>query len=328
MNMKPTLTAAIAATVLLLAAAPASAVDLLAHYPTPLTAGDAEPDHARPWQFTADDIVRVSQFQLQIGDKFKVTTQGADLGIGHCSDGAVWAVLLPRDEATLTSSAADQAEPIANVWFRFHPAQINRLFPPETVFADGDTKLADPIRTVVDAKFRSSWHAGMNAMIPEPKDLTVYVDTKAGAHRFFMVDTDAKTAEYVAAFNQSSPSSRPAITPDTVPPVVIKTVPESGSTDVPPGDYEIKVTFSKEMNDHSWSWCTVWDHSTPEGSEASQYSEDHKTCVMKAKLEPGTTYGFWLNSEKYRGFQDKQGHPAVPYLLVFTTQGQAPSSNR
>ena len=36
-------------------------------------------------------------------------------------------------------------------------------------------------------------------MIPEPKDMTVDVDTKDGPRRFFVVDTEARTAEYVAA---------------------------------------------------------------------------------------------------------------------------------
>ncbi|MDR3460594.1 MAG: DUF4019 domain-containing protein [Verrucomicrobiae bacterium] len=322
--MKLVIPCSLAATALSLLAMSASAVDLLSRYPTQLTAGDSQPDHARAWDFKQDDIFRIARFELKIGDKLKIETQAADLGIGHGADGVVWAVLLPRGEATLTSPEADKGEPIVNVWLRFHPAQLNQLFPPETVFADGDTQLLEQIRKVVNAKFRSSWHAGMNAMIPEPKDLTVYVDTKAGAHRFYMVDTDAKTAEYVAAFNQTSPA-RPAITPTSVPPVVIKTVPEAGSMNVAPGEGEIKVTFSKEMSDQSWSWCSVWDDSTPEGIGAPRYDAGHTTCAMKVELEPGTTYGYWLNTEKFRNFRDAGGNPAVPYLLVFTTTGQAPT---
>ena len=48
-----------------------------------------------------------------------------------------------------------------------------------------------------------------------------------------------------------------------VPPVVVKTVPEAGTTDVDPGLGEIKVTFSKEMTDLAWSWSTAWPGSTP-----------------------------------------------------------------
>jgi hypothetical protein len=45
---------------------------------------------------------------------------------------------------------------------------------------------------------------------------------------------------------------------------------------------------------------------------------------MKVNLEPGKTYGFWLNSENHHNFKDQQGRSAVPYLLVFSTKGGQP----
>ena len=111
-----------------------------------------------------------------------------------------------------------------------------------------------------------------------------------------------------------------AQTIDSMPPVVVKTVPEAGATNVTPGVVEIKVTFSKDMADQSWSWATVWQGSNPEMVEKPHYENDQRTCVAKVKLEPGQTYGFWLNSPKFRNFRDKDGRPAVPYLLVFQTK--------
>jgi hypothetical protein len=109
---------------------------------------------------------------------------------------------------------------------------------------------------------------------------------------------------------------------DTIAPVVVKTVPEAGTKDVPPGEYEIKITFSKEMSDGSWSWSSAWNNSTPDGIGAPYYDADHKTCILKVKLEPDKTYGYWINSEKFHNFRDTQGHPAIPYLLVFHTKSQ------
>jgi RNA polymerase sigma-70 factor (ECF subfamily) len=106
---------------------------------------------------------------------------------------------------------------------------------------------------------------------------------------------------------------------ESMPPVVVKTVPESGAKDVAPGIVEIKVTFSKEMADNSWSWSTVWPGSTPEALGPPRYEANRKTCVLKVKLEPNKTYAYWLNSEKFKNFRDRQGHAAVPYLLVFHT---------
>jgi Bacterial Ig-like domain len=109
---------------------------------------------------------------------------------------------------------------------------------------------------------------------------------------------------------------------NSMPAVVVKTVPESGAKNVAPGEVEIKVTFSKEMMDGSWSWSTAWQGSAPEIIGKPKYDNDGKTCVVKAKLQPNKAYGWWLNSEKFRNFKDRQGRPSVPYLLVFETTGK------
>lgn len=107
---------------------------------------------------------------------------------------------------------------------------------------------------------------------------------------------------------------------DSMPPVVVKTLPEAGAKNVAPGEYLIKVTFSKKMEDDSWSWSTAWENSTPDFIGKPQYDAAHRTCSVKVKLEPNKTYGFWLNSENYHNFRDAGGRPAVPYLLTFKTK--------
>ena len=106
------------------------------------------------------------------------------------------------------------------------------------------------------------------------------------------------------------------------PPVIVETSPMSGTTNVPPGETEIRVRFSKPMSDGSWSWSTAWDNSTPDFIGQPHYAADSRTCVVKVKLEPGRTYAFWLNSEKFQNFTDQAGRPAVPYLLIFQTKQQ------
>ncbi len=109
-------------------------------------------------------------------------------------------------------------------------------------------------------------------------------------------------------------------TPADLPPVVVETYPASGARDVEPGEVEIRVRFSKKMQEQSWSWSTVWDNSPPEAVGQPHYDSDGRTCVFKVKLEPGKTYAWWLNSPKFHGFTDQHGHPAVPYLLIFQTK--------
>jgi Peptidase family S41/Tricorn protease C1 domain len=186
-------------------------VDLLQRYPTKLTAGDTRPDQARSWEFTDADVFRVSRFHLEGGKTLRIDVGSADLGIGHCADGAVWAVLIPQQSGELTFST-NREEAIAHVWLRFHPEEIARVFPPETVSAGGATNLLAQMRAIANAKMTSSWQAGGRAMIPEPKDLTVDVDTKDGPRRFFSVDTAAHTAQYWAAFENGLVKLPPAIT--------------------------------------------------------------------------------------------------------------------
>ena len=107
---------------------------------------------------------------------------------------------------------------------------------------------------------------------------------------------------------------------ESVAPVVVKTVPEAGSKDVSPGVVEIRVTFSKQMTDQSWSWSSAWKDSVPESVGKPRYEVGQKTCVLKVKLEPNKTYAYWINSENFHGFKDQQGRAAVPYLLAFRTK--------
>jgi Bacterial Ig-like domain len=124
----------------------------------------------------------------------------------------------------------------------------------------------------------------------------------------------------IGAVCQLAPQISRAQDIDSIAPVVVKTVPEAGTKDVAPGVMEIKVTFSKEMTDQSWSWSSAWENSTPESIGKPHYEPNHKTCVLKVKLEPDKTYGYWINSQRFHGFRDTQNHPALPYLLVFHTK--------
>jgi tetratricopeptide (TPR) repeat protein len=104
------------------------------------------------------------------------------------------------------------------------------------------------------------------------------------------------------------------------PPVVVETFPVSGAPEVTPGETEIRVRFSKKMADGSWSWSTAWENSTPEFIGRPHYESDSRTCLVKVKLEPGRSYAFWLNSDNFHNFKDRQGNAAVPYLLIFQTK--------
>lgn len=107
----------------------------------------------------------------------------------------------------------------------------------------------------------------------------------------------------------------------TLPPVVVRTMPQSGDTKVDAAKVkEIRVTFSKEMMDKSWSWSQISDETFPEITGEIHYQKNKKTCVAPVKLKPDRTYVIWLNSAKFGNFKDADGRSAVPYLLVFETK--------
>jgi RNA polymerase sigma factor (sigma-70 family) len=114
--------------------------------------------------------------------------------------------------------------------------------------------------------------------------------------------------------------SKDDLTLKSVPPVVVKTVPAAGTEDVDPKTTEIKVTFSKDMEDETWSWTTLSKESFPKVTGKPKYLKDKRTCVLPVKLEAGKTYAIWVNSEKFDNFKDADGKSAVPYLLVFKTK--------
>jgi hypothetical protein len=119
----------------------------------------------------------------------------------------------------------------------------------------------------------------------------------------------------------SGEESSKEISIQSLPPSVVKTVPECGSTDVDAmATTQIKATFSKDMMDGHWAWVQISDETFPKTIGKPKYLDDKRTCVLNVLLESNKTYVIWLNSGKFQGFMDTEGNKAVPYLLVFKTK--------
>ena len=119
---------------------------------------------------------------------------------------------------------------------------------------------------------------------------------------------------------QTSAAAESAVV-EAFPPVVVRTFPTSGDQGVDPSIREIRVTFSKEMMTHEmWSFVYARPAAFPKIAGQIHYLEDKRTCVLPVSLEPGKTYGVWINSEEHTSFRDTYQNPAVPYLLIFKTR--------
>ena len=174
-----------------------------------------------------------------------------------------------------------------------------------------DSGQADDLaRQMLTAAQEKHLNEGLRSMIEPPPPTKEASSTLAD-----LISTNSVSA--------SAPVQSVADASQTVaelPPVVVETWPVSGARDVEPGVVEVRVRFSKPMADGSWSWSTAWENSAPETAGQIHYEADQRTCVLKAKLEPGRTYAWWLNSNKFKNFTDLAGRSAVPYLLIFQTK--------
>ena len=102
----------------------------------------------------------------------------------------------------------------------------------------------------------------------------------------------------VAALASAAAIAAQPVTLASAPPVVVKTVPVAGATEVDPALTEIRVTFSKAMQDESWSWSTWGEENFPQLVGKPRYWPDGRTCVATVKLQPGKFYAIWLNTDR------------------------------
>ncbi len=118
------------------------------------------------------------------------------------------------------------------------------------------------------------------------------------------------------------------VTVDFLPPSVVKTVPMAGDREVDPGLDRICVTFSKPMQDGTWSWSYVSPETFPLLLAGPEFLSDKKTCCIRVRLEPGRSYAIWINSQNAKNFKDTGNRPAVPYLITFQTRNDSKPKDR
>jgi RNA polymerase sigma-70 factor (ECF subfamily) len=142
-------------------------------------------------------------------------------------------------------------------------------------------------------------------------------ELKAQVEEQKRIHEDIDHFEQVAVPTAVLPPDQPVSVP---PPVVVSTVPMSGSGDVDPSLAELRVTFSQPMKDGHWSWVELDEETFPEMTGAARYLENGRTCVLPVRLEAGRTYATWINVDEHKNFQNVEGTPSIPYLLIFKTK--------
>ena len=106
-------------------------------------------------------------------------------------------------------------------------------------------------------------------------------------------------------------------------PLVQGTSPADLETGVDPNLTEISVTYNQDMRAGNYSWVKTGIDPFPELLGQPRFLDD-RTCVVQVELKPDTHYVIWLNNEEFNNFKNRQGVPAHPYKLEFTTGPQQP----
>ena len=161
-------------------------------------------------------------------------------------------------------------------------------------------------------------------------NVTILLDTKrvAGwneidAVELIGVDGSRQWAsEATASTTYASRFPVQVISYETLPPVVVSTIPAAGTLDVDSHETkEILVKFSKDMStDMKIKLSSFAKNFHPKIDGVIKFRDDQRTCVIPVDLKPGKTYVLSLNDGSSTIFQDAAKNVAMPYQLVFKTK--------
>lgn len=102
-------------------------------------------------------------------------------------------------------------------------------------------------------------------------------------------------------------------------PKLVSSTPLNGAVDVDPALSVLVLTFDRPMRDQSWS-IVGRPEDQPKITGKLRYDGSRKQLTVPVQLEPGKTYRFALNSERFQGFVSADGVPLAPLEFRFTVR--------
>ncbi len=293
--------------------------DLLQQYPPEVGQTNAGPVRYEEWEMTRQDVFHLSQFQLQVGRGLQLNFGETELGIAHGPGGAYWAVLIPRKSGTLTTHSNGPPEEISHALLRFHPRQIGRLFPRETVTA-ADAALLPRMRVIGNLKTIFSWPAGAKITMPGPEILLVDADTSQGARRFLEANISAEAARLVPELEplpvERLSETTPGLTEplseheqevndearDSTRPHVTAVFPPEDAVGIPPAT-ELRVRFDRPMDPTALK--LDWECGGFTAAEFPRYDPERFEFTIPVRLAPGALHQVLVNKPLFFGFGEK-----------------------
>ena len=147
------------------------------------------------------DVWQLTSFELGLGKDLRIAGKKAALVLGRHETNVLWAVVFPEDPVAIDTKLAGKGEKTSAVFLRFSPYDVGRLFPSKTVKGQGPAWLRARADRISRRKIGWKWctPAGSSTIVPRER-LIVDADTDAGARRFYFVDRQAGSVEYVSEF--------------------------------------------------------------------------------------------------------------------------------
>lgn len=175
-------------------------------------------DKPRPleWTSTPQDVWKLSAFEFERGSQLELKCGPAALVVGATSGAttaapsgasggaAIWAYVEPAGGGAISGSLAAGSPALRFALVRFHPEQLDDLFPPKTVSKSPDARALLAARRVVARQLTESGYRWDQFPSPLPKGSLVLDCTFAdGARRVFQLDGAKGVLEIDSRFTRS-----------------------------------------------------------------------------------------------------------------------------
>ncbi len=153
------------------------------------------------WTTTENDVWKLSAFEFHQGKDFQVECGKCQVAFGVHETNVLWAVVFPEKPAEVRAKDHPELEGAASICLRFGPSEVGRIFPKKSIAGPGDSWLRARADRIFRHKLGWKWHTPSgNPTIVPAGFVIVDLDTEKGERRFFGVDSNAGSVEYVAEF--------------------------------------------------------------------------------------------------------------------------------
>lgn len=154
-----------------------------------------------PATCTADDVWRLSSFEVAFGKDFKLAGGAATAALGVHDGHVLWALVTPDEPVPIETLQTGDGETTRAIFLRFAPSDVERVFPPDTVAGPGPGFARAAAARTARHKMGWKWSTGSGNSTIVPRGVVIVdVDTLEGPRRFYALDHNANTLEYVADF--------------------------------------------------------------------------------------------------------------------------------